>query len=138
MRGPLARPPVPIALTRSQTFDELVLDAAERISAHIESERGTGLGDVAFVVEDVPDLAADPTADFASDFITDLPRDVPLGRIEERTPTTPPTVVVYRRPVEARAGRGRELTELVHDVVVEQVADLLGTDPDDVDPGYES
>jgi hypothetical protein len=43
-------------------------------------------------------------------------------------------VVVYRRPLEARASHPGELTELVHDVVVDVVALLLDLDPDEVDP----
>jgi predicted Zn-dependent protease with MMP-like domain len=42
--------------------------------------------------------------------------------------------VVYRRPLEARAADRGDLADLVHDVVVDQVARLLGLDPDEVDP----
>jgi predicted Zn-dependent protease with MMP-like domain len=42
--------------------------------------------------------------------------------------------VVYRRPLEARALDREDLGDLVRDVVVEQVAHLLGKDPDEVDP----
>jgi predicted Zn-dependent protease with MMP-like domain len=42
--------------------------------------------------------------------------------------------VVYRRPLEARAVDRLDLADLVHDVVVDQVARLLGMDPDDLDP----
>jgi predicted Zn-dependent protease with MMP-like domain len=48
----------------------------------------------------------------------------------------PARIVVYRRPLEARAHDALDLGDLVHDVVVEQVAQLLGLDPDAVD-GYE-
>ncbi len=41
--------------------------------------------------------------------------------------------MVYRRPLEARAADRLDLADLVHDVVVDQVARLLGLDPDDVD-----
>jgi predicted Zn-dependent protease with MMP-like domain len=44
--------------------------------------------------------------------------------------------VVYRRPLLARADSEDDLTELVFDVVVEEFAQLLGIDPEDVDPGY--
>ncbi|MDX6219029.1 MAG: hypothetical protein QOJ48_710, partial [Frankiales bacterium] len=43
-------------------------------------------------------------------------------------------VVVYRRPLEARASGRRDLSDLVHEVVVDQVAQLLGLDPDVIDP----
>jgi predicted Zn-dependent protease with MMP-like domain len=45
-------------------------------------------------------------------------------------------IVVYRRPVETRAHGGDELAELVQDVVTEQVADLLGRSPEEIDPDY--
>jgi hypothetical protein len=44
--------------------------------------------------------------------------------------------VVYRRPVETRATSERGRALLVNDVVVEQVAELLGLEPDAVDPDY--
>jgi predicted Zn-dependent protease with MMP-like domain len=44
--------------------------------------------------------------------------------------------VVYRRPLLARADGEEDLGELVFDVVVEEFAQLLGVDPEDVDPGY--
>ena len=48
----------------------------------------------------------------------------------------PARIVVYRRPVESRATDALDLADLVRDVVVEQVAHLLGRSPDDVDPHY--
>jgi predicted Zn-dependent protease with MMP-like domain len=46
-------------------------------------------------------------------------------------------VVVYRRPVESRAESQRELSLIVQDIVVEQVAGLFGMAPEDLDPRYE-
>lgn len=48
----------------------------------------------------------------------------------------PPRIVVYRRPVMARAEGDEDLGELVFNVVVEEFARLLGIDPGDVHPGY--
>ena len=48
----------------------------------------------------------------------------------------PPRIVVYRRPLAARADSEEELGELVFEVVVEEFARLLGVDPEDVDPGF--
>ena len=45
-------------------------------------------------------------------------------------------VLVYRRPVEIRSKSRDERALLVHEVVVEQVADLLGLSPESVDPRY--
>ena len=44
--------------------------------------------------------------------------------------------MVYRRPLTARADSEDELSELIFEVVVEEFAQLLGVDPEDVDPGY--
>ena len=48
----------------------------------------------------------------------------------------PARITVYRRPVETRAASERSRAMLVHDVVVEQVATLLGLEPETVDPDY--
>jgi zinicin-like metallopeptidase len=45
-------------------------------------------------------------------------------------------IVLYRRPLMARADGEEELAELVLDVIVEQFARWLGVDPQTVDPGY--
>ena len=123
LRGPLAWPPVPAMATRAEQFDELVLDAASRM----EQRAGTALGDVEFAVEDVP--PSDPAPWEAS--------DVPLGRLFAAQGKMPARIVVYRRPVETRITDARELATLVNDVVVEQVASLLGVDPRDLDAGYD-
>lgn len=41
--------------------------------------------------------------------------------------------MLYRRPLEARAKDGADLSDLVHDVLVEQVATYLGLDPEVID-----
>jgi predicted Zn-dependent protease with MMP-like domain len=41
--------------------------------------------------------------------------------------------VLYRRPLEYRADDRDDLADLVHDVIVEQVANLLGLDPEDIE-----
>ena len=62
-------------------------------------------------------------------------RGTPDTADEEDGPQ-PPRIVVYRRPLMARADGEDELGELVFDVVVEEFARILGIDPADVDPGY--
>ena len=128
---------VPLAATPAQRFDDLVLDAVE----HLEQRWSSELQPVEFAVEDVPDvpLGTDPGLD--ADVVADETAGgaVPLGRLlpgglDARGVHTAPRVVVYRRPLEARAGSRAELAELVLDVVVDQVARLLGRDPDEIDP----
>ena len=69
---------------------------------------------------------------------------MPLARLDPARPHTadpdlparPARIVLYRRPLMARADGEDELGELVLDVVVEEFAQLLGLDPQIVDPGY--
>jgi predicted Zn-dependent protease with MMP-like domain len=119
---------VPVARTRSERFDDLVRDAI----AGLERRWAVELEGVEFAVEDVPP----PGSGFEEGVVADETAGglVPLGRLLPAAPGTPPRVVVYRRPLEARAGDRADLGELVHEVVVDQVAQLLGLDPDVVDP----
>ncbi len=117
-RGPLAPPQVPIARSRAEQFDDLILDAIEDIEERWAAE----LRGVEFAVEDVPPVES--------------PDGVPLGRIEPRGRSAPARIVLYRRPIELRATDRMDLADLVHDLVVEHVADLLEVDPDVIDPGY--
>lgn len=146
LRGPLAPRDlalagrtvrVPLARTRGERFDELVLDAVEQLEHRWARE----LDGVEFAVEDVPAVPAgsDPALD--DDVVVDQTAGgaVPLGRLlpgalDARGRHTAPRIVVYRRPLEARAADRLDLAELVHDVVVDTVARLLQLDPDDVDP----
>jgi predicted Zn-dependent protease with MMP-like domain len=129
MRGRLVPATVPLSRSRAQMFDDLVLDAVERL----EPRWATQLRDVEFAVEDVPPELPSYDADVLEDGSVPLARLLP-GRDIGRGRTSPPRIVVYRRPLEARAFDREDLADLVHDVVVEQVANLLGLDPDDVDP----
>jgi hypothetical protein len=83
---------------------------------------GERLHDVEFLVEDVP-----PGEDGGG---------IPLGAARPSAGERPARIVVYRRPVETRATGERARALLVHDVVVEQVAELLGLEPETVDPDY--
>lgn len=130
LRGALAPRAVPRNRTRGEQFDELVLDAIEELEARWAEE----LAEVEFVVEDVPALAAAGSYDFDPDVVVD--RGVPLGRLlRTGMPGAPsPTIVVYRRPVEARAHEGDDRADLVFMIVAELVAELLGRDVDEIDP----
>lgn len=128
MRGPLAPPHVPIARSRGERFDDLVLDAVDRL----RPKWGEQLSAVEFAVEDVPPVEdlVDGPGRLSSD-------PIPFGRAQPPSTGVPAVVVVYRRPLEARARDRDTLGTLVHDVVVEQVATLLGLSPETVDPGYD-
>jgi predicted Zn-dependent protease with MMP-like domain len=123
LRGPLAPAGSPLARTRADRFGDLVLDAVERLERRWAQE----LADVEFAVETVPALAGpfDPAGDA-----------VPLSRLYPGSAGHNPRIVLYRRPIEVRATGRADLAALVHDLIVEQVADLLGVEPETVDPEY--
>ncbi|RMI46953.1 metallopeptidase family protein [Actinomadura harenae] len=121
LRGPLTPPLSPISRTRAERFDDLVADEVRRIAARW----GRELAQVEFAVEDVPEEPLPPDG------------PVPLGATLPGDGGRPVRVVIYRRPVEARATTERDRARLVRDLVVEEVADLLGMSPESVDPSYE-
>jgi predicted Zn-dependent protease with MMP-like domain len=121
---------VPLYRTRAQQFDDMVLDAVARLEPRWETE----LASVEFAVQEVPE--AEELADGGG--------SLPLARVvqgspDPRDPARPATatrIVVYRRPLLARAEDDDELSDLIFDVVVEEFAGVLGLDPEAVDPGY--
>jgi len=125
LRSALAPPGSPLSLSRPEQFDELVLDAVEAL----ELRWAESLRAVEFAVEDMPPAAVD-----GPESSVDSP--VPLGRAFPARQDLPARIVVYRRPVESRALGHRAREALVHDVIVELVAELLGLEPDTVDPDY--
>lgn len=121
LRGPLTPPQAPISRTRAERFDDLVADEVRRLARRWERE----LARVEFAVEEVPDLS--PAFD----------GPVPLGATRPGEGGVPVRIVVFRRPVEARAVDERDVTRLIRDLLVEEVADLLGLSPESVDPSYD-
>ena len=132
LRGPLAPRPVPIAQTPTEMFDSAVLDAVEHLEAHGLAE----IGGIEFAVEDVPSINPGDSG-YALEVLEDarvpLAQAYPAGLAE----ITSPLIVLYRRPLEARAHDVEDLAGLIHDVVVDRVAHLLGRDPGEIDPHYE-
>jgi predicted Zn-dependent protease with MMP-like domain len=130
LRGELAPPSVPLHRSRGEAFDDLVLEAVEELEEHWADD----VAGIEFAVEDVPPGPVDPGADFDPDLVLD--HGVPLGRLLRvgSSGVTAPTVVIYRRPVEARASGSDDRSDLVFMVVAELVAELLGRDVDDLDP----
>ena len=123
LRGRLVPPGVPLYRTRAQQFDDMVLDAVARLEPRWEAE----LANVEFAVQEVPE--AEELADDSSPL--PLARVVPAAAdpLNPGRPATPARIVVYRRPLMARAEDDDELSDLVFGVVVEEFASVLGLDP---------
>ncbi|MGH3497116.1 MAG: metallopeptidase family protein [Nocardioidaceae bacterium] len=117
--GPLSPDGVPVQLSPRERFDDLVLSLVQRLVQAWPSE----LGEVVFGVEETPTLPEGWTDDV-----------VPLGTVVRPTPSESARIVVFRLPVQRRARGRTDTAGLVWDVLVEQVADLLGRDPEDIDP----
>jgi hypothetical protein len=148
LRGALVPPGVPLHRTRSERFDDLVLLAVSQLEPRWEAE----LSGLEFAIEEIPPILPD----------LDDPDPVPLARLEPGSapggppdpagpvslpgqrggrehrdrPVRPARIVLYRRPLLARAEGEEELAELVLDVIIEQFAHWLGVDPQTVDPDY--
>lgn len=134
VRGRLLPTVIPLSRSRSELFDELVLDAVE----HLEHRWGQQLSQIEFAVEDVPIVTHSSPDELIHSPNVIEDSTVPLSRLIPATVDgeghhTPARIVVYRRPLEVRAHSPIDLVSLVHDVVVEQVANLLGKDPDEID-----
>ena len=122
IRGSLTPGTIPLAKSRAENFDDLVIDAVERIQMAIPE-----LADIEVVVEEVPPAARRDG----------FPDPVPLGRVEVARGILTAQIVIHRRPVELRSAPGQEREDLVQDVVAELVAELFGIAPIDVDPDYD-
>jgi Zincin-like metallopeptidase len=147
---------VPLYRSRSDRFDDLVLLAVSQLEPRWDAE----LADVEFGVEEIPPVipdSGDPEPiPLARLELHSAQADVPpqgsgqagwlqLGGVDRPRVEEPDLsgsaerrarIVLYRRPLMARADGEEELAELVLDVIVEQFARWLGVDPQTVDPGY--
>ena len=134
LRGPLYPQSTPAARSRAERFDAAVLEALEPIEQRWHDQ----LTKLDVAVDDVPEVAVSHPEDvhWGEDVVQDgnvpLAKLVPAGVDGAGLPTRA-RIVLYRRPLEARAAHGADLTDLLHDVLVEQVASYLGLDPDTVD-----
>ena len=126
----------PAARTRAEKFDGMVLEALEPI----ELRWGSELAELDLAVDDVPEVVETSPdrvvwdAGVLADVGVPLAQLVPAGVDHEGIPSRA-RIVLYRRPLEARAKGGADLADLLHEVLVEQVAEYLGIEPDAVDGG---
>ena len=124
MRGPRVLPRQagqPELRGARDRFDQLVLQVVTEIDARWQDR----LGLVEYAVEDAP-LVPD-------DWSTTT---VPLSSLVRGSGAEPTRLVLFRRPIEHRAETRADLEALVLTIVVEQVAELLGIDAEQVDPRY--
>lgn len=135
MRGPLLPPTVPGWRSRAERFDMAVLEAYEPIERRWQ-DRVSGL-DVA--VDEIPRMAPkDPeNVQWPPEVVADGPvalaRLIPAG-VDVRGNSTRARIVLFRKPIERRAKDSDELAELLHEVLVAQVATYLGVEPSVIDP----
>ncbi len=136
LRGRLAPPEVPISRTRADQFDDVVREAV----AHLDHRWSAELAEVEFVVDEVPPVEPADEEGYDAETIT-LEPAIAEVRLSKLLPasgsgrhTRPPQIVLYRRPLELRALDPDDLAELVLDVLIHEVADLLGVGPEVIDP----
>jgi predicted Zn-dependent protease with MMP-like domain len=138
LRGLIYPSTTPAARTRAEKFDALVLEALEPI----ELRWGTELADLDLAVDEVPEVDETSPDDVAweqgvlADVGVPLAQLVPAGLDPDGMPSRA-RIVLYRRPLEARAKGGADLADLLHEVLVEQVAEYLNIEPDAVDGAEE-
>ena len=77
-------------------------------------------------IREIPDAEPTDPADAA-----------PLASYRKGSGQRTAVLVVYRRPVELRAPDRLARIDLVRDLVAEQLADLLGISPTELDPAYD-
>lgn len=129
MRGPGVLPgphsPAGVPATRSdrRDFDAIVLSVVHRLEDRWHGE----LGLVEFAVEETPLVPDDWEA-----------ATVPLASLVRGSGGTPTRLVLFRKPIELRCADRPELAAMVTTVLVEQVSELLGRSPEEVDPGYDA
>ena len=120
--GPLTPHGVPAMSSRRAQFDELVLSVVHDLEERWRDE----LGLVEFAVEETPLMPDDWSS-----------TTVPLASLVRGSGTRPTRLVLFRRPIELRSETRDDLTAMVLTVLVEQVSELLGRPPEEIDPRYE-
>lgn len=92
-------------------FEADLLDGVERL----KQVWGAALRGIEFACDEIPEVLGD---------------DVPLGSLNGKR------ITIYRLPISLRATTPQELSQLIFDTLVEQVADLLGMEPSEVHDEY--
>jgi predicted Zn-dependent protease with MMP-like domain len=120
--GPLSPRGVPYSRSSREIFDAVVLGVVRRLEERWHDQ----LGLIEFAVEETPIMPEEWSAD-----------SVPLASLVRGSGATPTRMVLFRRPIEQRSETRSDLEAMVLTVLVEQVSELLGLPPEEIDPGYE-
>jgi predicted Zn-dependent protease with MMP-like domain len=135
MRGSLLPSTVPGWRSRAELFDMAVLEAYEPIERRWQERVST----LDIAVDEIPRIAPkDPeSVQWPPEVIADGPialaRLIPAG-VDVRGNATRARIVLFRKPIERRAKDTIELSDLLHEVLVAQVATYLGVEPSVIDP----
>jgi len=120
--GPYSPAGVPAVRSPKAAFDAIVLAIVTDLEARWHAE----LGLVEFAVEETPMVPDDWEAD-----------TVPLASLVRGSGGSATRLVLFRRPIELRSATRGDLSAMVLTVLVEQLSELLGRPPEDIDPRYD-
>lgn len=136
LRAPLLPQTLPGWRSRADDFDAAALEAF----ADIDARWHDSIDDVDIAIDDIPRLLPrDPETiswpdEVTADGAVPLARLIPAG-VDVHGQPSRAKVILFRRPLESRARRGADLVELIHEVLVQQIATHLGVDEDTIDRG---
>ena len=139
MRGPLLPPSVPAWRSRAERFDMAVLEAyapIERRWQHRLSGLDVAVDEIPRMTPKDPDSVQWP-AEVVADGAVPLARLIPAG-VDVRGQQTRARIVLFRKPIERRAKDSADLTDLLHEILVVQVATFLGVEPAVIDPDVDT
>ncbi|WP_369046914.1 metallopeptidase family protein [Sinomonas sp. P10A9] len=123
LRGEILPSVLPASRTRAERFEDWVFEAADRL----QDLNGSKLDGVEYAVEEIPPGLEQMLRDGGRP---------PQGHYTPGAAGRAPRITVYRRVVETGAGSPAEIQDLVHDIVVEYTALMLGVAPETLDPYY--
>jgi hypothetical protein len=115
-----------------------VLEAYEPIERRWSSRLGT----LDIAVDEIPRISPkDPeSVQWPPEVVADGPialaRLIPAG-VDVRGNSTRARIVLFRKPIERRVKDTADLEELLHEILVAQVATHLGVEPSVIDPTLE-
>ncbi|MFZ2511591.1 MAG: metallopeptidase family protein [Gordonia sp. (in: high G+C Gram-positive bacteria)] len=138
LRSPLLPPTVPAFRTRSARFDRAAVTAFAEIDRHWHNAL-TGLD---LAVDDIPRMLPreSATVQWPDEVTADGP--VPLARligagVDATGRATRAQLILFRRPIELRAHDDVPLTEILRELLIQQVATYLGVDEETIEQGPE-